>query len=510
MSADDGELKGPDLEAGVAVEELRDGEPLLGHAGGEAVMMVRRGDEVLAIGATCTHYGGPLAEGLVTGERVYCPWHHACFSLRSGEPLEAPALNPVARWSVEVADGVARVTGREERDPLDSRGRKAEGPESVVIVGAGAAGSAAAEMLRREGYEGPVTLVDPEEWAPYDRPNLSKDYLAGEAPEEWIPLRPDGFYEERGIERVRATAESLDTGRKELRLSDGRTLRYGALLLATGARPRRLDVPGAELPHVHTLRSLDDCRRIIEDAENAERAVVIGASFIGMETAASLRHRGLDVAVVAMDPVPFAGALGKAVGEYLRGVHEDHGVRFHLGRTVDAIEEGTVRLDDGTELPADLVLVGIGVAPDTALAEAAGLDVDNGVVVDEMMRASADGVFAAGDIARFPDPRTGQRIRVEHWVHAQRTGQAAARSMLGVGEGYHAPPFFWTRQFDAGLTYVGHARDWDDERIEGDLASGDAVVRLLRDGRELAVIAVGRDAESLAAEVGMQTEARGR
>jgi NADPH-dependent 2,4-dienoyl-CoA reductase/sulfur reductase-like enzyme len=362
-------------------------------------------------------------------------------------------------------------------------------------------------MLRRLGYEGPVTLVDPDGPAPYDRPNLSKDYLAGSASEEWIPLRPDGFYGEHGIERVVARAESLDPGRRELRLDDGRALAYHALLLATGASARRLDparVPGADRPHVHTLRSLADCRRIIAGAERARRAVVVGSSFIGMETAASLRQRGLDVAVVSMDELPFARTLGDDVGRFLLAVHRDHGVDFHPARTLAAIEAATVRLDDHTELDADLVLVGIGVAPETALAEAAGLEVDDGVLVDHRFRTSADGVLAAGDIARMPDPRGDGLIRVEHWVHAQRTGQAAARAILGDDAPYAAPPFFWTNQFDAKVTYVGHAADWDEARVEGDVAGGDGVVRLVKDGRELAVIAVGRDAESLAAEVGMR------
>jgi NADPH-dependent 2,4-dienoyl-CoA reductase/sulfur reductase-like enzyme len=440
----------------------------------------------------------------VDGDRVFCPWHHACFSLRTGEALEAPALNPVARWDVEVDGDRVRVTGRHESDPLDARGRSVEGPESVVIVGAGAAGSAAAEMLRREGYAGPITMVDPEESAPYDRPNLSKDYLAGDAPEEWIPLRPDGFYEEHGIERVVARADALDPAARELRLSDGRTLTYGALLLATGATPRTLDVPGGDLPHVHTLRSLADSRGIIADAETGERAVVVGSSFIGMETAAALRQRGLEVVVASMDRLPFARVLGEDVGRYLLGVHRENGVGFHGERTVSRIGPDAVELDDGTRLEADLVVIGIGVDPDLELATGAGLDTDDGVVVDGRLRTSAEGVWAAGDIARFPDPRTGRPVRVEHWVHAQRTGQAAARSILGVGGEYTAPPFFWTHQFDAGVTYVGHATDWDDAVVEGDPAGGDGVVRLMAEGRELAVIAVGRDAESLDAEVGMR------
>jgi NADPH-dependent 2,4-dienoyl-CoA reductase/sulfur reductase-like enzyme/nitrite reductase/ring-hydroxylating ferredoxin subunit len=499
------ELTGPDFTEGVALQDLTEGEPLLGQANGEAVMLVRRGGEVLAIGATCSHYGGPLAEGKVDGDKVYCPWHHACFSLRTGEALEAPALNPVARWEVEVSDGRARVVGREDADPLADRGRTVEGPESVVIVGGGAAGSAAAEMLRREGYGGPITVVDPEEMAPYDRPNLSKDYLAGNAPEEWIPLRPDGFYEAHGIDRVQARAETLDPVAHTLRLDDGRTLEYGALLLATGARPRRLDIPGADRPHVHVLRSLDDSRRIIDTAEGARRAVVVGSSFIGMEAAASLRQRELDVEVVSLEAIPFARTLGEEVGGYLRGVHEAHGVQFHPERTVEEIGEGNVRLDDGTEIEADLVVFGVGVEPETGLAEAAGLEVDGGVVVDEGLRTSADDVYAAGDIARYPDPRSGRQVRVEHWAHAQRTGQAAAKSILGTGEAFGAPPFFWTQQFDAGITYVGHAPEWDETRIEGDPAHGDGVVRLLADGQELATVAVGRDAESLEAQVRYRT-----
>ena len=506
MGGGSGELKGPDLRTGVSLDDLAEGEPFLGHADEEQVLLLRRGDEVQAIGATCTHYGGPLADGKIDGDRVFCPWHHACFSLRSGEALEAPALDPVARYAVEVEGGRVRVTGKEEHDPLDDRGRSVDGPESVVIVGAGAAGSAAAEMLRREGYDGPITLVDEEPTAPYDRPNLSKNYLAGDAPEEWIPIRGDGFYGDRGIERAVARVESLDTVSKELTLSDGRTILYDALLLATGASPRRLDVPGADLPHVHTLRSLADCQRIIEGAKDAERAVVVGSSFIGMETAAALRQRGLEVEVVSKEALPFGGSLGESVGRYLLGVHEEHGVRFHPERTMARIDSSRVELDDGTRIEADLVLVGIGVEPETGLAEAAGLEVDDGVIVDGRLRASAAGVWAAGDIARYPDPRSGRRVRVEHWVHAQRTGQTAARSILRVDGAYTQAPFFWTNQFDAKVTYVGHAPEWDEAVEEGDPVAGDGVIRLRLEGRELAVVAVGRGDETLEAEVRWREE----
>ena len=504
MGAGSTELHGPDLRQGVALDALPEGAPFLGHADGEPVLLVRNGGVVHAIGATCTHWGGPLAEGLVVGDTIRCPWHHACFSLRTGEALGAPALNPVACWAVEVRDGIVRVTGKEEHPPLSPRGRSADGPESVVIIGAGAAGSTAAEMLRREGYAGPVTLVDPDAAAPYDRPNLSKDYLAGNAPEEWIPLRPEGFYAEHGIERVAARAEAIDTTARTVTLADGRTLRYGALLLATGSAPVRLRIPGADLPHVHVLRSLDDCRAIIRAAQQARRAVVLGASFIGMEVAAALRMRGLEVTVVAPESVPFLRTLGPALGAAIQRVHQSHGVAFRLGHIAAEITPSHVRLDDGETLPAELVVVGIGVRPETTLAQAAGLEVDDGVVVNAYLETSAPGVYAAGDIARWPDPRTGERIRVEHWAVAQRQGQAAARNILGKREPYADVPFFWTQHWDMPIAYVGYAAAWDEARVDGNPAALDCAVTYVRNGRELAFATIGRDRASLRAEAEMQ------
>jgi apoptosis-inducing factor 3 len=503
MASDHSTVEGPELEAGVDLAELPEGEPYPVRVGGEAVVLVRRGSEVMAIGGSCTHYGGPLAEGLVVGETIRCPWHHACFSLRTGEAVGAPALNPVSRYELEIRGGRVYPKAKVDVAPLDSLGREVSGPESVAIIGAGAAGSAAAEMLRREGYGGRITLVDPEGPAPYDRPNLSKDYLAGNAPEEWIPLRPDGFHEEQGIERVRVAAEAIDTAARTVRLADGRDLPFGALLLATGATPVRLRIPGADLPHVHVLRSLEDCRAIIAGIENASRAVVLGASFIGMEVAAALRARGLEVTVVAPEDVPFQRTLGEEVGNVLRETHEANGVEFRLGRTGASIDGQSVRLDDGSELPADLVIVGVGVRPDTQLAAAAGLRVEDGVIVNERLETSAPGVFAAGDIARYPDPRGGDPIRVEHWVAAQRQGQAAARNILGRAAPFIDPPFFWTRQWDFGLNYVGHASKWDEVQVEGDLRGGDATVRFLDAGQLRAVASVGRDLESLRAEAAM-------
>ena len=510
MAGSDTKLTGPDLTAGVEADALRSGEKLLGHAGGEAVLLARLGDDYTAIGATCTHYGGPLAEGAIVGETVRCPWHHACFSLRTGEALAAPALNPVACWRVERRDGRVFVTGKVERDPLaptyPTANRPAASVRNVVIVGAGAAGTAAAEMLRRCGFDGSIVVVDDDADAPYDRPNLSKDYLAGNAPEEWIPLRPPGFHEEHRIEIVRGRAVRIDVQSRRLEVEGRAALPYDALLLATGADPVRLDLPGADAPHVHYLRSLADSRSIIVAAKEAKRAVVIGGSFIGLETAASLRARDLEVHVVAPEAVPLERVMGRELGDFIRALHEEKGVHFHLGRKPARVEADAVVLDDGTRLTADLVVIGVGVRPRLALAEQAGLTLDRGVVVDEYLRTSAAGVYAAGDIARWPDPHTGERIRVEHWVVAERMGQTAARNILGAGERFDDVPFFWSAHYDVSINYVGHAERWDATRVDGDAAKHDVAVRFDQAGKPLALATIFRDGESLEFERAMEGE----
>ncbi len=381
------------------------------------------------------------------------------------------------------------------------------GPSSVVILGGGAAGFAAAEMLRREQYEGPVTLVSDDDAPPYDRPNASKDYLAGNAPEEWMPLRPADWYGDRRIE-VLSGARATEVSPRERRvlLAGGRRLEYGALLLATGASPVRLEIPGAERAKIRTLRSLSDSRAIIRDASGAKRAVVVGASFIGLEVAASLVHRGLEVHVVAPDAVPMERVLGREVGAAVRALHEERGVRFHLGETVAEAFGDSVRLRGGERLPADLVVLGVGVRPNTELAERAGLAVDRGVAVDEHLQTSAEGIWAAGDIARWPDPHTGRSIRVEHWVVAERQGQTAARNMLGRRERFAAVPFFWSQHYDVAINYVGHAEEWDAIEITGRLVERNAAVAYRKGGRVLAVVTIGRDRTSLEAEAAMERD----
>jgi NADPH-dependent 2,4-dienoyl-CoA reductase/sulfur reductase-like enzyme/nitrite reductase/ring-hydroxylating ferredoxin subunit len=501
VAEDSSELTGPDFEKGFNRDDVAEGAMLLGHAFGQPVLVARIGEEFFAIGAKCTHYGGPLNEGLMLGETVRCPWHHACFNLRTGEAIGAPALSDTSCWRIEKRDGRFFVTGKVDSKP---KRKPIVSPSSVVIIGAGAAGGAAAEMLRREGYSGAVTLIGADEFLPYDRPNLSKDYLAGSAPEEWIPLRSAGFYREHEILTLIGTeAQAIDTIRKQLMLAGGRSLSYGALLLATGAEPVRPSIPGNNLPHVFYLRTLRESRAIIEKSKTAKRAVVIGASFIGLEVAASLRQRKVDVRVVGRESQPLGKIFGHELSDLIRKTHEQHGVVFHLGRTPRAIEDRQVKLDDGTALEADMVVIGIGVRPNTALAETAGIATDDGVLVNEYLETNVPGIFAAGDIARWPDPRAG-RIRVEHWVVAQRQGQTAARNILGKRERFETVPFFWSDHYDLHIRYVGHGSRQDRASVSGNLKGKDASVIFHSDDRTTAVASVGRDRQNLEAELALE------
>ena len=431
MAEDQSPPAGPDLALGVAADDFKN-DMLLGHVGKEDVLLVRAGSEFFAIDAHCSHYHGPLADGLVVGASVRCPWHHACFDLRTGEAIRAPALSPLSVWMVEQESGGRIFVRRKLDQPKAAKTAPADAPRRIVIVGGGAAGFAAAEMLRREGYGGQITMLSNDTAAPVDRPNLSKDYLAGSAPEDWVPLRPDSFYADFAINlQLAANVTAIDVRAGQVVLADGKSVPYDRLLLATGAEPVRLPMPGADQPHVHTLRTLADCRAIIENAKSAKRAVVIGASFIGLEAAAALRARDIEVHVVAPEQRPMERILGPDMGDFVRALHEEHGVIFHLGDTVTAIDGKRATLKSGGTLEADLVVVGVGVRPRLTLAEQAGLAIDRGVTVNAHLETSAPGIYAAGDIARWPDPHSRENIRVEHWVVAERQGQTAARNMLG-------------------------------------------------------------------------------
>jgi NADPH-dependent 2,4-dienoyl-CoA reductase/sulfur reductase-like enzyme/nitrite reductase/ring-hydroxylating ferredoxin subunit len=490
----------PDLRAGVEIRDISDAAILSGRVDSEEAILVRRGEEFFAVGAQCTHYHGALGRGLAVGDTIRCPLHHACFSLRSGAALRAPALDPIACWSVERVGNKVFVRERKP-EPKPAAPTGGNLPASVIIVGGGAAGLAAADRLRREGYPGRITMISADSAAPYDRPNLSKDFLMGTAPAEWMPLRSADDYSERKIELLlNSRVESLDLKQRSVQLEGGRKVDFDAMLLATGADPVRLDIPAAGGARLLYLRSFADSQAIVAAAAAAKRVVVLGASFIGLEVAASLRHRGIEVHVVGWEHVLFERVLGAELGALVREIHEANGVVFHLGTSVANVDGRRATLQDGSSIEADFVVVGVGVRPALKLAEQAGLAIDRGVRVNEYLETSATGIFAAGDIARWPDPHSGDRIRVEHWVVAERQGQVAALNILRHRQAFDAVPFFWSQHYDLTINYVGHAESWDAIDIDGSLNARDCAVTYRRGGRILAVASVSRDLRSLEAE----------
>ncbi|MBC9879507.1 FAD-dependent oxidoreductase [Bradyrhizobium sp. INPA01-394B] len=501
---EDKKPSGPDLASGVTLAAFKDGK-LLGHVGEDDVLLVEAGGEIFAIEPLCSHYHGPLAEGLVVGDTIRCPWHHACFALRTGEATRPPALNALAVWDVtRDRDRIIVARKREAPEPPSAH-RSAPTPEKFVIVGGGAAGFAAAETLRREGFAGGITMLSNDGAMPVDRPNLSKDYLAGNAPEDWLPLRGEDDYRDSGIDlRLNTNVAAIDPKTRSVTLGNGDKLPFDRLLLATGAEPVKLQISGADQPHVYTLRSVADSRAIIKAAGSARRALVIGASFIGLEVAASLRARKIEVHVVAPEQRPMQKVLGPEMGDFIRALHEENGVNFHLEDTVEKLDGFKATLKSGAVIEADLVVIGIGVRPRLALAEHAGLAADRGVSVSEYLETSVAGIFAAGDIARWPDPHSRQTIRVEHWVVAERQGQTAARNMLGRRQRFDAVPFFWSQHYDVPINYVGHAESFDDIATDGSIKDRDCLLKYRKDGRVLAVASIYRDLDSLKAELDME------
>jgi len=419
--------------------------------------------------------------------------------LRTGAAT-APALNPIPVWNVEQRDGRVFVTTKRDIPPPT----RAQTPvASVGIAGAGVAGNAAAEMLRLQGFAGTITMIGAEETVPIDRPNLSKEYLAGTAPEEWMPLRDADFYRAQNIEFLTSRrATLLDAKTKTLTLDDGSKRAFDAIIIATGSEPVRLSPPGGS--HIHVLRTLRDSRTIIAEAAKGKRAVVIGASFIGLEVAASLRAREVEVTVVAPDEVPLGKTMGVEVGAFIRRLHEEHGVHFRLGTTVSTFEGDRVVLATGEPIAADFVVAGVGVRPNTQLAQSGGLAVDNGIVLDEYLQSSVPGIYAVGDVAHYPDPFNGERIRVEHWVAAGRQGQTAARNILGMQTPHTAPPFFWSAHYDVTIAFTGHAAGFDRVEIHGSLGKRRALAVYRTGPRLLAVAAIGLDRESLQIENAME------
>ena len=460
----------------------------------DAILLIREGDAVSAVGATCPHAGAPLSQGVLHNGRIVCPWHKATFCARTGDLLEPPAVDRLAHYRVRVEG--RRILLSHPAIPSDAVEPQADG-RCFVIVGGGAAGAVAAQTLRQAGFGGRLVMLDQENRVPYDRTLLSKYFLSGEEGAEKSPLQTQAFYRKHKIERRTAEVIRVDPGGKQIYCSDDTVIRYDAALLATGGSPVPPSLAGADRPTVFLLRTRGDADAILARAEQSERAVVLGTSFIGMEVAASLRERGLDVTVIGQEAAPFEKQLGTEIGSVFTRLHQKRGVVFRLGQKISRIEADQVVLETGETVPADLVVIGFGVKPATRYLDGMTLNEDGGIPVDANLRVTPD-LFAAGDIACFPLRGDSDPIRVEHWRVAEQQGRVAALNMLGQSVRYEAVPVFWTIQYLKRLDYVGHAKEWDDVVVHGDLLKPEFIAYYVKDGHVVAAVGLDRDKDTAA------------
>jgi len=466
------------------------------------IVLARVEGEYHAVYGKCTHYGAPLETGLLNGCRLICPWHHACFDVRDGKHLEAPGLDGLQSYKVVVQgeELLLELPEQVASHVPNQMAARSNTTDTYVVLGGGAAGAYAVEGIRQGGFTGRVIMISREPEVPYDRPNCSKEYLSGDAPEEWMPLRDRDFYQQHGIELMDGMeVTSVDAKNQVIHFSDGDSLNYHKLLVCTGGKPRQLPIQGIDLKNVFPLRSLDDSRKIKAAGEKAKQAVVIGSSFIGLEGAQALHKLDCEVHVVGPEQVPFETLWGKDIGQAIQRVHEQAGIKFHLGQKVSELKgNGKVEkavLDSGEELEADLVLVGVGVTPATDFIQHHQLEKDGGIKVNEQLAAS-DSLFAAGDIAHYP--YNGGHARIEHWKVAAQQGRIAGLNMAGKQTPYQAVPFFWTAQQDLGLQYIGHLDSYDDIIYDGEPSSGEFVAYFVKNNQIQAALGCMRDLEIMA------------
>jgi apoptosis-inducing factor 3 len=493
----------PNEQAVARIDELQDGQMKEVAVGEKKVLLARVNSQFYAVGAECPHYGAPLAEGVLCGDRLVCPWHKSCFRVTDGALLEPPALDGLPRYPVRVADGQVFVILPDPapEPPKPPTVLSTSDDRRMVIIGAGAAGIAAAEALRFFGFEGRIEMIGYEGELPYDRPNLSKGYLSGKSKREELPLRSRAFYEEQRVDHIVRRVTQVDVDSRQIQLDDGPSLTYTALLLATGGVPRRLDVPGADLGNIFLLRSEDDASHILDASPAGARAVIIGGSFIGLEVASCFAARQIPVTVVAREETPFADQFGPEIGRRFQRLHEDNGVSFRLSSEVDRFEGSAVVrevvLRSGARLPAEIVVVGVGVRPNTDFIQGVPKHHDGGVIVDRYLRAVPD-VYAAGDIAVFPEPRSQRPVRIEHWRVALQHGRVAAANMAGRAQPYEGVPYFWTEQQGSAFDYLGYAKNWDDIILQGDTTKPEFLAFYVENDRVAAAAGSGRDRDMAA------------
>ena len=488
---------------------LKDGEMKSFSIGeGVEILITKIDGKFYAMDAHCTHYGAPLEEGVLCDGVIICPRHHACFNARTGDLMEPPAMNSLRNYEVKITGDEVIVNIPEKPEPGRVPGMVKQDTKTdkriFIILGAGAAGNAAAQALREGGFKGYIIMITQENHLPYDRPNLSKAYLSGEAPAEWMPLRSDDFFKENGIEMLfNKKIKEVDIVKKEILTDKSEKFIFDKLLLATGGVPRKLNIPGSDLKNIFYLRSFDDSDKIIQAAKSAEKVVVIGASFIGMETAFSLSERKLDVTVIGPKKVPFENVFGREIGMLFKKAHEEHGVKFKLDAAISKFEGKdnveAIVLENGEKIKTDLVVIGIGVKPATDFIKGIELQKDGGIKVNEFLQVN-DNIYAAGDIAQFPDLYSGQSIRIEHWRTAEQQGRIVGFNMAGKKTPFKGIPFFWTEQAGLDLKYAGHAKHWDSIYTQGDISSKNFISFFIKDGKVVAAIGNNHNKEIAALE----------
>jgi NADPH-dependent 2,4-dienoyl-CoA reductase/sulfur reductase-like enzyme/nitrite reductase/ring-hydroxylating ferredoxin subunit len=488
------------------INDLKEGEMKAISVGDEEkILLTKINGNYSALGASCTHYGAPLAEGVLCNGVIMCPWHHACFDAKTGNLLDPPARDSLPKYETKISgDDVIVLLPEElgfsktpEMVKLDSSDKR-----NYIILGGGASGNSAAQALRESGYTGKITIITQETRVPYDRPNLSKDYLSGHAQPEWMPLRGEDFYKENDIDIIFAKKiKEANVNTKEITFTDNDRIKYDKILFATGGVPRALNVPGAGKKHIFYLRSFEDCDKIIEACKGSSKVVVIGASFIGMEVAHSLHERKLDVTVVAPEDIPFKNILGNEIGNFIKKLHKDQGIRFKLGSQVLKFEGDekvtSVVLTTGEEIECDLIVIGIGVRPATDFIKGINLEKDGSIKVNEYMQVDGD-TFAAGDITSFP--YNGNYIRIEHWRLAEQQGRIAGFNMAGKKIEFNKQPFFWTAQAGLNVRYVGNAKDWDNTITWGYINSKEFITFLIKNNNVIAAVGNNKDTELAAIE----------
>ncbi len=492
--------------------ELQDGQMKEVQAGETKILLAKVDGKYYAVGAVCPHYKAPLVKGALCGTRLYCPWHHSAFDITNGNVCEPPAIDGLPRYKTRIENDQIFVQITEEKTEDINTNLSVTDSRTFIMLGGGAAGLMAVQTLRSEGFNGKLIMITKEDTLPYDRTALSKKFMTGKAKPEELLLRKEDFFEKHKIEiEKNKEVKHVDADSKRIRFFDGSSIQYDTMMIATGGEPNKLTIAGAGLKNVFTLRSAEDAERILETAKNVKKVCIIGASFIGMETAASLQTLGLEVTVIAKESTPFEKNFGVEIGDVFYNMHKEKGVVIKTNAEVEKIEgKNTVEaivLKNSERIETELVIAGIGVHPRTDFITGVKLnEKDKSVLVDEYLQAAYN-LFAAGDIARFPDAKTNQNMRIEHWRLAQQHGRIAAMNMLGKTSSVHdIVPFFWTNQFEKRLSYVGHAEDWDEIVIDGDIQNQKFIAFYVKEGKVLAAASMNRDVESDKIEELMRTQ----